>query len=101
MTVMTVLRASGVLLLLAMLGVSTSGQAPPSPDPFPLRRIVIPFERLPAELQRQGVLVQIPRAEFETRVREAAQASEGAKLQPRLVKTVYTAQWAGAGIANG
>jgi hypothetical protein len=101
---MIVLRASGVLLFLALAGVLTSAsqdQAPPLPDPFPLRRIVMPLERVPAELQRQGVLVQIPRAEFETKVREAAQASEAIRRQPRLVKTVYTAQWSSAGLTNG
>src|SRR5438128_533057 len=53
-------------------------------DPVPLQRIIIPPSRLPAELERvrQGVLVQMPRDEFEELVRRAGRSPRG----PRLAK---------------
>ncbi|MBV9122178.1 MAG: hypothetical protein JO112_02300, partial [Planctomycetes bacterium] len=65
----------------------------PMVDPLPLRRVLLPAERLPAELARvqQGVLVKLPRAEFEARVRQAARAGEALKSPPRLVESRYSA----------
>jgi hypothetical protein len=62
-------------------------------DPVPLRRVLIPPERVPAELERvrQGILVQLPRKEFEARVRSAAQAGALRKQPPRLIQARYRA----------
>src|SRR5947207_9883822 len=62
-------------------------------DPLPLRRVLIPPERVPRELERarQGVLVQMPREEFEARVQRAMQAGEALKNPPRLAEARYRA----------
>src|SRR5262245_18542001 len=94
-------------LLLPMIGgapAASRGQpaADESPaDPFPLHRIVIPAVRVPAELQRQGTLVQMPRAEFESKVREAAQAQQALRQQPRIVKAIYSAEFSGQSLTGG
>lgn len=51
-------------------------------------------ERLPAEMKRvdQGVLVQMPRADFEERARVAALAGEAQRKPPRLVEARYRAR---------
>jgi len=66
------------------------------PDPLPLRRVQIGPERVPAELERmqKGILVLLPRPEFEAKVQEAAVAVELADTPPRLIKTRYKAQLA-------
>src|SRR5205807_2320548 len=43
------------------------------------------------ERARQGVLMQMPRAEFEARVQRAAQAGEALKNPPRLAEARYRA----------
>src|SRR5438132_8945726 len=61
-------------------------------DPLTLRRVLIPPERVPAELERaRGVLEQRTRAEFEDLVRKAQQAAEALKNPPRLVEGRYFA----------
>lgn len=73
--------------------VGTGAEPDAAPEPLPLRRVVVPPERLPAELERvrQGLLVQLPRAEFEERVARAARAVEAARTPPRLVEARYRA----------
>jgi hypothetical protein len=65
----------------------------PVPDPLPIRRVLLPADRLAAELERarRGVLVQLPRDDFEARVRKAAQAGDPLKNPPRLVEARYRA----------
>ncbi len=62
-------------------------------DPLPLQRVLVSPERLSRELERvrQGVLVQLPRNEFEARVRRAAQVSEALKKPPLLLEARYRA----------
>jgi hypothetical protein len=112
------LRISAVLLLVAGVGQGSapgqSGQElnavsqPPAQehaaaDPLPLRRVVIPLERVAAELQRArpGVLVQLPRADFEARVLAATAGLEAARTVPRLVKAFYAAELVGTTLAAG
>src|SRR5437870_20868 len=66
-------------------------------DPLPLRRVLIPAERVPLELERvrQGVLVQLPLSEFEAQVKKAAQAEKANKLVPNLVRATYRAELSG------
>ncbi len=61
-------------------------------DPFPLRRVLLPAEKLPAELKRldEGVLAHMPRSEFEDLVRQAARG-RGRKQPPRLLEARYRA----------
>lgn len=66
-------------------------------DPFPIRRLRVPAGLWP-ELKNEldaGPWVQLPRSEFETRVRAAAEAAELAKQPPRLIEAVYTAEFDG------
>jgi hypothetical protein len=71
-----------------------AGEEQARPDPIPLRRVNIGPERVPAELERvqKGMLVLLPRAEFEAKVQKAAAAVELANAPPRLSKTRYTAR---------
>ncbi|HMC66199.1 MAG TPA: hypothetical protein VKI65_14780 [Gemmataceae bacterium] len=75
-------------------------------DAPPILRVLVPPDRLATELERvrQGVLVQLPRAEFEQRVQRATRAAEAAKHPPKLIEARYhavlrdaaligTAQW--------
>src|SRR5437762_308990 len=57
-----------------------------STDPVPIQRVLVPAERLPAEMQRvrQGVLVQIPRDEFEGRLERLRQREAALSVPPRL-----------------
>ncbi|MEK7215445.1 MAG: hypothetical protein AAB289_07620, partial [Chloroflexota bacterium] len=105
MIAMTCLRRHcrlALALLLLPSGPQAASQAQPAPaDPFPLRRIVIPQERIPSELERQGVLVQMPRADFEAKVRQATQAQKALRQQPRLIKAIYTAELNGQALIGG
>ncbi len=61
------------------------------PDPLSLRRVLLSPERLQQELKkaREGVLVQMPRADFEARVQRAARAN--GRTAPRLAEARYRA----------
>ncbi len=69
-------------------------QGPPAtlPDPLPIRRVVLSPERLQQELKRlrDGVLVQMPRADFEARVQKAARGAARPAV-PRLAEARYHA----------
>jgi hypothetical protein len=80
--------------LLALLPGPAPADPPGKADPLPLRRILIPAARVPAELERmrQGVLVKMPREEFEALVQRAARAGQRAANPPRLTRAAYTAR---------
>jgi hypothetical protein len=62
-------------------------------DPVPIRRVLIPLERVYAEIERAGVkkLVHLSQQEFNARLR-AARLAQTAQLEPpRLVETHYRA----------
>ncbi len=92
-------KVAGVLFFVASLGF---GQPGPLEDPLPLQRVQIPVQRIPIELERarQGILVQMPRADFEAKVQQAAQAMRGKNL-PRLVKASYAAELQGSVLVGG
>lgn len=71
---------------------------PPS-DPFPLRRVFTPPDRVPDLIARslRGALIRMPRDEFESKVRAAATAAE---IHPRVVEARYRAKYDGRGL-NG
>src|SRR5436190_11786652 len=81
----------------------TIGQEQRLDDPLPLRRVMIPASKLPAELERikPAVLVQMPREDFEALVQRAAKGSESTKTTPRLVRATYTAELDGQSLAGG
>jgi len=76
--------------------------SPPLPDPLPLRRVLVNPEQMPAELERarQGILQEIPRAEFEGRVQRAALAVEAIKSPPRIIEARYRATLNEAGLVG-
>ena len=61
---------------------------------MPLQRIAIPLSRLPTELERvrQGVLVEMPRSEFEALLERAARAGNPAHGAARLTRAKYSAE---------
>jgi hypothetical protein len=73
------------------------------PDPIPLRRVLIPQERVATELKRagSGVLVKLSRRDFEAQVQRAAQAAERSNHPPRLVEARYHARLLDEGALAG
>lgn len=99
-------RICRLIALLLALGCASSAalsQIEPADDPLPLRRIIVPSERVAAELEkvRRGTLVQLPRAEFEARVRKARQAAAARHDRPRLARASYTAELIGNALSSG
>ena len=68
-----------------------------------LRRVQIPADRLGAELERikQGVLVQMPRSEFEAKWERASKAAAAQQNPPRLVEGRYSAVLADTSLVRG
>src|SRR5713101_3862120 len=83
--------------------VAGAGQPAALEDPLPIKRMLIPAGRLPAELEkvRQGVLVSMPRPQFEAKVQQAARAGLAVKNPPRLIKAEYRAVLDGNSLTNG
>jgi hypothetical protein len=73
------------------------------PDPVPIKRVLIPAGQLPAELKkvRQGVLVSMPRPDFEALVQKAARAKLARNNPPRLIKAEYRAVLDGTTLTSG
>jgi hypothetical protein len=79
------------LVLVPLLTVSADEAA--LEDPVPIRRVLIPAARVAAELERvaQGVLVPVPREEFEALVQKAARAGVTRRSRPHMVRASYKA----------
>jgi hypothetical protein len=92
-------RAALFLLVAAMPLLPAAAE--PTGEPLPLVRKYVEPERIPQELERarQGILVRLPRADFEKKVKQAAQASTAAD-PPRLVKARYRAELDGAALVG-
>jgi hypothetical protein len=73
-------------------------EAPGVPE---IRRVLIPKERVPGELERVRQLTQLPRAEFEARYEKAKATSEALRNPPRLVEAIYRATQIENAFANG
>ena len=67
------------------------GVASPPVDPFPIRRVLIPPDRVDSVVTSVGVLRRMPRDEFEAKVRAASTALAAAADPPRLVGAIYRA----------
>lgn len=80
-------------LLVAWSLPSQADDVEPLADPIAVRRVLIPSERVSAELERvrQGVLQQLSRKEFDERMKQAGAARAAAKNPPRLVEARYRA----------
>lgn len=96
-------RLLALLLALACASPAALSQVGPADDPLPLRRVVVPSQRVAAELEkvRRGTLVQMPRAAFEERVRKARQAAAARRDRPRLARASYTAELVGDALTSG
>lgn len=96
------LFASPVVVVAVLAGGLAAGFPGDEPaDPVPIRRILLPADQLPRELERvkQGVLRLMPRAEFEEKVRQAAWAVAG-KGSPRLTEARYRATLTDGGLVG-
>ncbi len=62
-------------------------------DPLPIRRVLVPLERVAAEIERAGAkkLVHLSQEEFDARLRAARLAQTALLEPPRLVETHYRA----------
>jgi hypothetical protein len=89
---------------LCVLSAPATGQLPPSAlagsrqdagssEPLNIRRVLIPPERVPIELQKakQKLFIEIPREEFEAYVDRAAQVEESLRKPVRLRTATYRA----------
>jgi hypothetical protein len=92
-----------LLLLVFLTALSAGGPSTLLEDPLPIKRVLIPKDRLPAELEkvRKGVLVSMPRPDFEAKVQNAARARQALKNSPRLIKAEYRAVLEGNSLTNG
>ncbi len=87
----------------------------PSSDPLPLTTVLISPEQIPTKLERvkEGVLVQMPLAQFQKLRSDAAKNAVNARNMPRLIEARYratlqkepalvgTGQWKAINPANG
>ncbi|MCC6418931.1 MAG: hypothetical protein IT429_11910 [Gemmataceae bacterium] len=96
-----VVTAVAVATLLPLLPAAADPPVPP--DPIPLRRVIVPPSRVPAELKRArlGTLTRMPRNEFEALVSRAARAASQANVPPRLTRAAYTARLEGNALVGG
>jgi hypothetical protein len=80
------------LLLLALLAGRAAAQAPSAVPP--IRTVLVPPERVPALLEKssRGVLVQLPQAEFDKRLKQAEAAAAKPDDSPCLVRANYRAE---------
>jgi len=86
-------RVAALLLTAALpLGLAAFAEEP-AKEPTPFRRVLLSPEQISAELERvkEGVLVQMPLAEFEKRVQDASVIGNGGKKLPRLIEAHYQA----------
>ena len=76
------------------LALSAVAEEPPANDRLSLpRRVYLAPDQVAAELERvkEGVLVQMPLAEFDKRVRDAVANAGASKSSPRLIQARYRA----------
>jgi hypothetical protein len=85
------LIVSASLPVLGLWAVPAGGADEVEGDPLRLRRVLLSPDSLLTQLERarQGVLVKLPLAEFEERVRRARQALRTAPAVPRLIEATY------------
>ena len=81
---------------------STLPPAPDVPDPFPIRRVFVPPERLDGAIAQAGPggLLRLPRTAFEDKVRAASAAQAAATDPPRLAEGHYRAVWGPNGLTG-
>jgi hypothetical protein len=89
-------------VVLPLLPVQAGEKEEPLEDPVPLRRVLVPPHRVAAELDRvgQGILVQMPRADFEARVQKAARVGQVLKNAPKLIEANYRAGLEGTALVG-
>ena len=70
----------------------------PVDEPFPFARVRVTPAQLPDALKQldPGVLVRMPREDFEARVRKAGRAVAASRAVPRLLKAEYAATFDGS-----
>jgi hypothetical protein len=85
---------SGIAVLFVFLPIAHGLPPGDAGDAPVIRRIVLPADRIPQEMERvrQGVLRQMPREEFEELVRKATAPKEAVRTPPRLVGAHYRAR---------
>ncbi len=94
-------RSSFIILLCLPFLVRGDGPAEP-PDPIALQRVWLTPDAAARQEERvrQGLLVRMPRDDFEALVRQAARAEAARKDPPRLVAASYHAQLTDGGLAG-
>src|SRR5262249_33970610 len=91
------IRRSAFIAFLCLLPAAARGDGPAEPaDPMPIKRVWLTPDQAAHEMERvkQGLMVKLPRGEFEDLVRRAAQAEAARRDPPRLVGAFYHAELA-------
>jgi hypothetical protein len=107
-SIATLWRAGAVLTLSALAAVAAAlafvraADPPPSselktPNPEPIRRVVLSPERAAQEIERlgSGVLLRMPLADFDDLVRRACQGKAAQTAAPQLIAATYSARLKG------
>src|SRR5439155_13110165 len=73
-----------------------------SSEAIPIRRVLLPAERVAAEMERAklGVLKPMPLEDFEDLVRRAARMRDALKKEPQLVEARYRARLEGTALVG-
>src|SRR5262249_6902070 len=89
--VLLALLSAAALPTAAALVAADGASSDDKPDPVPIRRVLLPPERLAAEMERaqQGLLVQLSRPDYEARVRSPAPPDLTRQAPPRLIEARY------------
>lgn len=96
-------RLLGILLIVTLAAALTHAADGEDADLPTLRRVLIPRDRIGAELERvkQGVLVKMPRSEFEAKWERASKAVAAQQNPPRLVEARYGAVLSDTSLVRG
>lgn len=103
-------RLALFMVCCAALGISVCASEAPAPveggveaaEAVPVKRVFLTPDKVAAELERtkRGVLIQLPRDEFEARLARANQAAAAVQTPPRLIRASYKARLEGTALVS-
>jgi hypothetical protein len=95
-------RHAGMLLaLVAAFFVPAASAQESAPDPLGIKWITLPSETKPADLERDGISIELSRKELEDRLARLRKLQDSAGKPLRLLKTAYRAELVGNDLVGG